>query len=165
MRRDASLIPRYRAIISHTGLIFALGGTAMAAPVLAPLLGIGGWQHAPAFLIPGAALLVLGLGTQRLMKPAEDVSLGVRDGGIIVLFSWVGICLFSAIPFLLVTGHGFTQAVFESVSGWTTTGLTVVDQESAPAIILLWRSMMQPLPVPSPQTAVAVPRLSCCGAA
>ncbi len=37
----------------------------------------------------------------------------------------------------------FTQAVFESVSGWTTTGLSVVNVENASHLILLWRSIMQ----------------------
>jgi trk system potassium uptake protein TrkH len=37
----------------------------------------------------------------------------------------------------------FTQSLFESVSGWTTTGLTVIDESKAPHLILLWRSLMQ----------------------
>jgi len=42
-----------------------------------------------------------------------------------------------------VTGLNFTQAVFESVSGWTTTGLSVVDVTQASHVVLLWRSIMQ----------------------
>lgn len=143
MRRDPSLIPQYRAILSYTGLVFALSGLAMCAPALAPLLGVGGWEHVLAFIVPGAALLLAGIGMWRLLRPGQEVSLGVREGGVIVLFSWVGICLLSAIPFWLVAGHGFTQGLFESVSGWTTTGLSVLDVESAPAMLLLWRSVMQ----------------------
>ncbi len=143
MRRDASLGPQYRAILSYTGLVFVLGGLAMWLPLLAPLLAPGGWGHAAAFLLPGAALSGLGLGLWRLLRRPEGASLGVREGGVIVLLSWLGICLFSAIPFWVAGGLGFTQGVFESVSGWTTTGLTVIDEEAVPPMILLWRSVMQ----------------------
>jgi len=44
---------------------------------------------------------------------------------------------------MAATGLSFTQAVFESVSGWTTTGLSVVDVARAGHVVLLWRSIMQ----------------------
>ncbi len=44
---------------------------------------------------------------------------------------------------MLLEGQGFTQAVFEAVSGWTTTGLSIVDVTGASHPLLLWRSIMQ----------------------
>jgi hypothetical protein len=44
---------------------------------------------------------------------------------------------------MAVGGLNFTQAVFESTSGWTTTGLSVVDVTAAPRLLLLYRSVMQ----------------------
>jgi trk system potassium uptake protein TrkH len=67
----------------------------------------------------------------------------VQDGGVVVLLSWVLVTLASSAPFMFVLDLSFTQSVFESVSGWTTTGLSVVDVESAPKTILLWRGVMQ----------------------
>ncbi|MCZ7665594.1 MAG: TrkH family potassium uptake protein [Thermoleophilia bacterium] len=61
----------------------------------------------------------------------------------IVLLSWIIVVLFSAWPFVAAYGLDFTGAVFESVSGWTTTGLSVVDVAVAGKMILLWRSTMQ----------------------
>jgi trk system potassium uptake protein TrkH len=85
----------------------------------------------------------LGLAAWRLLRPKDHVVLSIQEGGVIVLLSWVVVCLFSAWPFMAVTGLSFTQAVFESVSGWTTTGLSVVDVTQASHVILLWRSIMQ----------------------
>ena len=59
------------------------------------------------------------------------------------MLSWVVVTLFSAWPFMAVAGLDFTGAVFESVSGWTTTGLSVVDVSNASSMILIWRSVMQ----------------------
>ncbi|MFO7907545.1 MAG: TrkH family potassium uptake protein [Pirellulaceae bacterium] len=85
----------------------------------------------------------LGLAAWRLLRPTDHVVLSVQEGGVIVLLSWVIVCLFSAWPFMTGMGLNFTQAVFESVSGWTTTGLSVVDVTQASHVILLWRSIMQ----------------------
>jgi len=60
-----------------------------------------------------------------------------------VVLSWTLVCLAAAVPLMLVEGLDFTQAFFESVSGWTTTGLSVVDVTRAHPATLLWRSAMQ----------------------
>jgi trk system potassium uptake protein TrkH len=60
------------------------------------------------------------------------------------LFYSLGSSLVLYLPYLSLIWHlNFTQAIFESVSGWTTTGLTVVNISEAPHCILLWRSIMQ----------------------
>jgi trk system potassium uptake protein TrkH len=53
------------------------------------------------------------------------------------------VVLFSTWPFIATEGLSFSQAVFESMSGWTTTGLSVVDVEKAARTTLLWRSTIQ----------------------
>jgi len=67
----------------------------------------------------------------------------VQEGGIIVLVSWLTVIVFSAWPFTDVLGIPFSRAIFESVSGWTTTGLSVVDVTAAGPMILFWRSVIQ----------------------
>jgi len=63
----------------------------------------------------------------------------------LVFFTWLGVCLLGALPFYY-SGYfaNFTDAVFESVSGFTTTGATVLrDIEALPAWLLFWRSIIQ----------------------
>ncbi len=134
---------RYRAIVSYSGLMFILTGLLM----LTPLFVLSAWpqeiDQSGAFLIPAAVLLLMGLILRLLFRPRRKVVLSVQEGGIIVVISWVVACVFSAIPFMLLLGFNFTQAVFESVSGWSTTGLTLVDVLSASHLILIWRSITQ----------------------
>ena len=78
-----------------------------------------------------------------MFRSASSITLSMQEGGVIVLASWIVVILFSAWPFVPVAGLSFSRAVFESVSGWTTTGLSVVDVTRAGPMILLWRSVIQ----------------------
>ncbi|MCA1761730.1 MAG: TrkH family potassium uptake protein [Cryomorphaceae bacterium] len=78
-------------------------------------------------------------------KNAKKRKLKKRDGYLIVTLSWIVLGLSGTIPFML-TGAipNFTDAFFESISGFTTTGATILDNiEAMPESILFWRSIMQ----------------------
>ncbi|MBI1928288.1 TrkH family potassium uptake protein [Candidatus Poribacteria bacterium] len=143
MRADVNLKQRYRAILSYTGLILLLGGLLMLTPLLALVAWPGEWIHSMGFILPAIVLCGIGTGVWRVFRPRKPVILTVQEGGVVVLLSWVTVCLFSALPLIAVQGLNFTQAVFESVSGWTTTGLSVIDVTQTTHLILLWRSIMQ----------------------
>ena len=68
-----------------------------------------------------------------------------RDGVFVVCTSWLVLSLFGAMPFLLSKSvPNFTDGFFEALSGFTTTGATILPRiESMPKDILLWRSMTQ----------------------
>ncbi|MCU0612304.1 MAG: TrkH family potassium uptake protein, partial [Candidatus Eisenbacteria bacterium] len=75
--------------------------------------------------------------------PVRPANLSIQEGGVVVLLGWTTVIVFSAWPLMWAAGLSFSRAVFESVSGWTTTGLSVVDVTRASPMILLWRSCMQ----------------------
>jgi trk system potassium uptake protein TrkH len=143
MRTPASLRPQYQAILAYVGQLLILGAVLLVTPLAALIAYPHEARYAWAFLVPAAALAVVGELLWRLVRPREQPVLGVQEGGVIVLLSWSLVCLASAIPFMLIERLTFTQAVFESMSGYTTTGLTVVDVTRAPAVVLLWRSITQ----------------------
>lgn len=143
MRTNFYLKQRYGLILSYTGLILLFGGLLMLTPLLALVAWPSEWLHSTAFLLPSCLLCLSGIGMWRLFKPGDSGSLTVQDGGVIVVLSWVTVILCSAWPFMAAQNLNFTQAVFESVSGWTTTGLSVVDVRVASHLILLWRSITQ----------------------
>jgi trk system potassium uptake protein TrkH len=143
MRARAHLLQCYRTTLSYTGLIFLLSGLLMLTPLFALTAWPREWVYAMAFVVPALLLVTAGSGMWRIVKPEIPVTLTVQDGGVIVLLSWVTVCLFSAWPYITVQKLSFTSAIFESVSGWTTTGLSVVDVSAAPHLILLWRSITQ----------------------
>jgi trk system potassium uptake protein TrkH len=75
-------------------------------------------------------------------------TLRIRDAYLLTVTVWVGLSLFSALPFYFTAAKeyrlNFTDAVFEAVSGLTTTGSTVYTHlDAAPHGILLWRSILQ----------------------
>jgi trk system potassium uptake protein TrkH len=134
---------RYAAILSSTGIILVLSGVVMLSPLLLLLAYPRETVLAPAFVIPAGCLGLIGFVLWRRFRSSPSVTLSIQEGGVIVLISWVVVILFSAWPFVWLLKLDFSRAVFESVSGWTTTGLSVVDVTSASQIILFWRSVMQ----------------------
>jgi len=143
VRKASYLRQKYRMILSYTGLILVLCAVLMLTPLLALIAWPGEGSQARVFLVPAVLMAALGIAARQLLRSKADVVLNVQEAGVIVLLSWVLVCLFSAWPFMALMGLNFTQAVFESVSGWTTTGLSVVDVTQASHVILLWRSIMQ----------------------
>ncbi len=93
-----------------------------------------------AFLITVAVCAAVG-GLLTIRKP-KTTDLSARDGFVAVALSWIIMSLFGAIPFML-TGvtESFIDAIFETVSGFTTTGATIFsDVEILPRSIIMWRS-------------------------
>jgi trk system potassium uptake protein TrkH len=79
------------------------------------------------------------------IRNPEHKNIRKRDGYIIVTLSWVVMALSGALPYSLTHSiPDFTNAFFESISGFTTTGASILDDiESLPESILFWRSMTQ----------------------
>ena len=76
----------------------------------------------------------------------SDSSMSRRDAYFVVTVSWILFSLFGMIPFLVgnVTQLSFTDAFFETMSGFTTTGATIIDDvEVLPKGLLFWRSLTQ----------------------
>lgn len=143
MREKDFLRQRYAAILASVGLVLLLA----AGLMLTPLLALGAFPeeavHAGAFALPAAGLALVGLALWKGLRPAPQITLTVAEGGVVVLLSWVVVIAVSAWPFQAALGLPFSRALFESMSGWTTTGLSVVDVAAVGPLILLWRSVMQ----------------------
>ena len=127
--------------------VLALVGTvlqATAAPlVLSALVAIGYGESPVPYLIPTALALVSGLALARF--PSRDI--GIREAFLIVSLVWLAVASVGALPFLLAGTGVFTSpvdAAFESMSGITTTGATVVvDFDAHPRSLLFWRALLQ----------------------
>jgi len=85
----------------------------------------------------------VGLISWLITRKNDKKSIGKREGYLIVSLTWVIISLFGTLPFILSdTIVSFTDAFFETMSGFTTTGATIlVDIEVIPRGILYWRAM------------------------
>lgn len=94
----------------------------------------------PAFLY--TILLILFLGLSMMFIKPQNSNISPKDGFVIVALGWLLISLFGALPFYFSgTIPSFVDAFFESSSGFTTTGSTLLsDIENLPRGILFWRS-------------------------
>ena len=93
-------------------------------------------------VLAGATTLVLG-GAVMLTTRNHRKEIQKRDGYIIVSFGWITMALIGTLPYLF-TGAipGFANAFFETMSGYTTTGASILsDIESLPKGVLFWRSI------------------------
>ncbi len=110
-------------------------------PALILSIGYGESAATMAFLCTLGIMLVLGGGLWLLCRSAGKL-FGAREGMVCVSFSWVVLSLLGCLPFIL-SGEipRFVDALFEIVSGFTTTGASVVaDIEAMAKSVLYWRS-------------------------
>lgn len=123
------------------GLILALSSAIMLPPIA---IGLAfGERSTLAFL---DSFLAIGAGGLLLWFPVRNASyeLRLRDGFFVVAAIWVLASLVTALPFMLAEPNlAFTQAVFESTSGLTTTGATsIVGLDALPKSVLFYRQSL-----------------------
>lgn len=97
-----------------------------------------------AFLVSVIATIGGGLALKWRGRNADN-SMSRRDAYLVVTLSWIIFSLFGTMPFL-ISGYltNFTDAYFETMSGFTTTGATIIDDvEALPHGLLFWRSLTQ----------------------
>lgn len=96
------------------------------------------------FLISGTIAFMFGLVLNVFRRATNELeSLTKKDASLIVSFSWIFFSLIGALPYVISHAiPGFINAFFESVSGFTTTGASILtDIEILPKSILFWRSL------------------------
>ena len=131
-----------KIIIKVLGFLLLVEGVAMLIALIVAILYNG--SDIQAFLISAGVNIGVGglilAGSRNAKK-----EIGKREGFIIVTMVWVVFSFFGSFPYMLSGSiPGFSNAFFETISGFTTTGSSVLnDIESLPHGILFWRSMTQ----------------------
>ena len=117
----------YRMVLYVLGRIFLVEAALLVIPLACALLyGENTWLY---FLIPIAALVLLG-GALGLRRP-KNTTIYARDGLVVAALAWVLLSAFGALPFYLSREiPSYTDAFFEMVSGFTTTGSTKIGRAS-----------------------------------
>ncbi|MCI6083997.1 TrkH family potassium uptake protein, partial [bacterium] len=129
----------YRMLGYVLGRIFMVEAALMLLPVAVALI-YGETGRLAAFLIPLVLLAVIGLLLGK--RAPADTAIYAREGLVIVALSWVLMSVFGALPFV-ISGEipSFVDAFFETVSGFTTTGASILrDVEALSQSMLFWRS-------------------------
>ena len=128
----------YKMITYNIGRILLVEAILLVLPAIVSIIYDDGMLIS--FAVTIAALTATGLFATR--KKPDNRSIYAKEGYVIVAFTWVLMSLFGALPFTL-SGHipSFIDAFFETVSGFTTTGSTILKNvEALPKSLLFWRS-------------------------
>lgn len=130
-----------RVIANALGAVVAAGGTTMLVPAIYALLTEDG--NTLAFAVPALAALLGGAGVFFLTRKPNAYISG-RDVFLIVVLGWVCVAAVGSAPYMFSGLMGPTDAFFESMGGFTTTGAsTVRTPEDVASSLLLWRSLTQ----------------------
>ncbi|TBW30372.1 TrkH family potassium uptake protein [Gramella sp. KN1008] len=130
----------YQIILHVMGLLLLCNGGFMLLATLVSWF----YQDGVTLEISTAALITLFVGTLLMFTTrGHSKEVKIREGYIIVTFGWIFMALSGALPYVISESiPRFTNAFFETMSGYTTTGASILnDIEAIPKGILFWRSL------------------------
>lgn len=129
-------------ILRVIGWLLMIEAAFMAAPLLTGL--IYGEDNLTAFICTIAATGGTGFAMTFFIRPSHT-DMGKREGFLLTALVWVVFSAFGMLPFIIGAPRlNVSEAFFESMSGFTTTGASVIiDVETLPRSVLLWRCLMQ----------------------
>ena len=123
------------------GILLIILGVFMLAPYATQLIYD---ENSSSFFSSSIITIIIGI-LIVLTSLTKEKQLNLRQAFLFSSLAWISIAFFGSIPFVLSNLElSFSEAFFESMSGITTTGSTVIlDLDSSPKSILLWRAIMQ----------------------
>lgn len=134
-------LPALRIIGFIIGIFLITLATAMVVPMLTLVMFERTVEMSP-FIWASLITLIAGLILILPGRP-EHIHLRPRDMYLLTVSSWIIVCIFAALPFLLTQRISYTDAFFESMSGITATGSTVLSGlDTMSPGILIWRSLL-----------------------
>ncbi len=128
----------YKIIFHTLGWVLNFEAAALLLPLVCA--AVMGEPYIPLFASCIALCLIFGL--IFTIRPPQNKTMYAREGFITVALSWIILSIFGALPFYF-SGFipSFIDALFETVSGFTTTGASILtDVEALPKSLLFWRS-------------------------
>jgi trk system potassium uptake protein TrkH len=130
-------------VFNLVGVVLIFSSVFMLVPLFTSFLYRG--EDLRAFGMSFLITFLAGLLLFFLTKSQKKIELKHRDGFAVVTISWIAMSLFGCLPYMFSdASSSFTNAYFESMAGFTTTGASVMSNlEDLPKGILLWRSLTQ----------------------
>ena len=131
----------YKTVFFTLGILQIILGISMIIPVFVQIL----FSELDSSFI-GASIVTIIFGSLFFLSNLDhDKKLNLQQAFLLTALSWLSIAIFGSIPFLLSSMNlSITDSFFESMSGITTTGSTIISNlETAPRSILFWRAILQ----------------------
>ena len=131
----------YKTVFFTLGILQIILGIFMLIPIFAQLF----FNEIDSSFF-GASVITIIFGTLFFLSNLDhDKKLNLQQAFLLTALSWLSIAIFGSLPLIFSSvGFSFTNAFFESMSGITTTGSTIISNlEDMPKAILLWRAILQ----------------------
>ena len=131
----------YKTVFFTLGVLQIILGISMMIPILAQFI----YSEIDSSFI-GASIVSIIFGVLFFLTNLNhDKKLNLQQAFLLTALSWLSIAIFGSLPFIFSTLElSITDSFFESMSGITTTGSTIIPNlEITPKAILLWRAMLQ----------------------
>lgn len=130
---------RARVVLPVLGRLYVLLGATMLVPLAISI--VDGFEDTGAFVASIGVSVAVGLALW-LPFGHSDGDVTRRDGFVVATFAWLGAGVLGGLPYVFSGTTAPVNALFEAISGFTTTGATTLpDVESLSRAILLWRSL------------------------
>ena len=132
----------FRPVIHIIGLLLCIEAIAMIFPLIIDLIyNNPDWDE---FFLSALVTFFIGLVLYFSFKK-EKIVIKIRQAFVLTISSWIVIAIFGSLPFVFTSSNlNYTDAFFETISGITTTGATVINNlDELNHGILLWRSLLQ----------------------
>ena len=128
----------YRIIGKMVGTVLCIEGLCMLFPLVIAVADKG--SDVPALLISALICIAVGYPVSRIRQNNERIH--SRDGFCAAALCWIVLSLFGALPYTLSGTANYVDALFETASGFTTTGATIfAEVEPIPRGLLMWRAL------------------------
>ena len=131
----------YKTVFFTLGILQIILGVSMFIPIIAQFI----YSEIDSSFF-GASIVTIIFGSLFFLSNLDhDKKLNLQQAFLLTALSWLSIAIFGSLPFIFSTMElSITDAFFESMSGITTTGSTIISNlESTPKGILLWRAILQ----------------------
>ncbi len=131
----------YKTVFFTLGILQIILGVAMFIPIIAQFI----YSEIDSSFF-GASIITIIFGTLFFLSNLDhNKKLNLQQAFLLTALSWLSIAVFGSLPFIFSTIElSVTDAFFESMSGITTTGSTIISNlEITPKGILLWRAILQ----------------------
>ena len=134
-------MPNYKTVFFTLGILQIILGIFMLIPIIVQFL----YNEIDSSFF-GASIITIIFGTLFFLSNLDhEKKLNLQQAFLLTALSWLSIAIFGSLPFVFSNlDFSFTNAFFESMSGITTTGSTIIPNlEDMPKSILLWRAILQ----------------------
>ncbi|NBK97706.1 MAG: TrkH family potassium uptake protein [Erysipelotrichia bacterium] len=135
-------IEGYSLVLGYIGVILMIIGCITLLPLLTLFIYPQEANYAIYFMIPAMIAILLGYILYWRIRGYPRGHLRKQHDCVIVVSAWICAVFFSAMPFFLLDKYNFSQGMFESMSAWSTTGLSIVDVDNTPHLYLMHRSIV-----------------------